>query len=129
MQSNEDKIEKLEFEIELEKQQHLDCDRRSRVLEKKRSAIKLSIEMATPMIETSGSFGSSSGIESSTSAENEDSSGRNVDSGGGSNRMNKNDDADGDDCTLPENAPNITSTCMECNLIPTNHTCLKCLKV
>ena len=78
--------------------------------------------MATPMIETSGSFGSS-GIESSTSAENEDCSGRNVDSGGGSNMMNENDEVNGDDCTLPANAPNIT-TYMECNLIPSNHTCL-----
>jgi hypothetical protein len=84
--------------------------------------------MATPMIGTSGSFGSS-GIESSTSAENEDSSSRNVDSGGGSNWMNKDDDRDGDDCTLLANAPKIT-TCMECNSMPTNHTCLvKCMQL
>ncbi len=83
--------------------------------------------MATPMIETSESFGSS-GIESSTGGGNEDSSGRNVDSGGGSNRMNKNDDAYRDDCTLPANAPNIT-ICMECNLMPNNHTCMKCMQV
>ena len=80
------------------------------------------------MIGTSGSF-RSSGIESSTN-ENDDSSGRNVDSGRGGNkdRMNKNDDADGDDSTPPANTPKIT-TYMECNIMPTNHTCLKCKQV
>ena len=55
MQSIEDKIEKLE--VELEKQQRLECNRQSWVFEKKSSTIKLSIEMATPMIGISESFG------------------------------------------------------------------------
>jgi hypothetical protein len=84
------------------------------------------IEMADPMIGTSLSFGSS-GIESSTSG-NEDSrsSGRN---GGGGSGGGENDDAEGNDSTHPASTttPNISTstTCMECNLIPTNHTCLK----
>ena len=124
IQSNDNIIETLELELT---QQQLECNWLSRVLEEKRSTIKFSFEMAaTPMIGTNGSFGSS-GIESSTS-ENKDSCGRNVESGCGTSRMNTNDDADGDDCTLPANAPIIT-TCMECNLMPTNHTCLKCMQV
>ncbi|KAI2509845.1 hypothetical protein MHU86_4556 [Fragilaria crotonensis] len=130
MQSNEDEIEKLE--LELEKQQQSECDRQSRVLEEKRSTVKLSIEMATPMIGTSGSFGSS-GIESSTSEDNENGSGR-----GGNDRITrlltndtKNDDADGNKSTPRANTPMsiTTSTCTECNLMPSNHTCLKCKRV
>jgi hypothetical protein len=125
MQSNEDEIEKLE--LELEKQQQSECDRQIRVLEEKRSTVKLSIEMATPMIGTSGSFGSS-GIESSTSDDNENGSGR-----GGNDRITlntKNDDADGNESTPRANTPkNITTTCTECNLMPSNHTCLKCKRV
>ena len=97
------------------------------MLEEKRSTVKLSIEMATPMIGTSGSFGSS-GIESSTSDDNENGSGR-----GGNDRITlntKNDDADGNESTPRANTPkNITTTCTECNLMPSNHTCLKCKRV
>ena len=120
------KIEKLE----LEQQQQFECDRQSRLLvEKKLSSVATtSIEMATPMIRTSGSFGSGSGTESRAS-ENEDSpSGSNVDSSGGGNSRMQIDDEDGNDSTPPASTPNIT-TCMECNLIPTHHTCLKCKQV
>jgi hypothetical protein len=126
LENNEDEIEKLG--LELEQQQHFECDRQSRLFaEKKRSMLvaTTSIEMATPMIGTSGSFGSRrSGIESSTS-ENED-----IDSSGSgrNNRMDIDDTDRNDNTRPPASTPNIT-ICMECNLIPTNHTCLKCKQV
>ena len=93
------------------------------------------IEIATPMIGTSESFESTSGIESTSGND----SGGNDNSGGNSSNKNgketrRNSDivvinnAGGGNDSTPASTSNI-ATCMECNLIPTNHTCLKCKKI
>ena len=138
LEANEEEIERLEAALvtvqEEERRRHSNM-----IVEEKRRAMSGGVTMigiAIPMIGTSGSFESTSGIESSSGID----SGGNDDSGG-NNIYNKNgkesgrnrdivvvENAGGGNDSMPGSTPNIT-TCMECNLIPTNHTSLKCKKV
>ena len=122
----------------------MECQRHNdMIMEEKRRAMPGDVAMvriATPMIGTSGSFESTNGIESSSG----NNSGGNDNRGG--NNSNKNGkesrrysdivvvnnavvgNAGGGNDSTPASTSNI-ATCMECNLIPTNHACLKCKKV
>ena len=128
MDANEDEIENLEKELVILQEE--ECRRHSERMEKKRREISSAASIAattitgmTPMmIAASGSFESAtSGIESSSGN----------DSGG--NEATTTPYNNGNDWTRNDGTPNVMTpdimTCMECNMIPTNHTCLKCKQV
>ena len=121
MEANEDEIENLEKELVILQEE--ECRRHDERMAKKRHAMASAdiattmIGMTTPMIGTSVSFESSGN-----------------DSGGG---IDEDSPAAAVDLTVAteENKRNVSlaavknNNCMECNLIPTEHVCLKCKQV
>jgi hypothetical protein len=113
MESNEEEIDTLEHELAT--LQERECQRHREMMEKRRTRMtSVPTMIGMNPIEMTGSFESSGNDSGGTDSTNTPRNG---------GKMNNNMTPASDVVPQTSDAKNV---CMECNLIPTNHLCLKC---
>ncbi|KAI2499474.1 hypothetical protein MHU86_14994 [Fragilaria crotonensis] len=114
MELNEEEIVKLE--LELTNLQERECQRHREMMEKRRTMSCVATMIRMNAIGASGSFESSG---------NDSSAGGTVSMSTPRNERKRNDDMT-PTSDIVRTLSDVDNTCMECEVIPTNHLCLKC---